>query len=162
MRAGGFRIIWGDPRTPGKLGQGDLAVVELRGSCGMPPGSYRVEREVDSGGKIAETPVENGVVLPFSFVNCANLTRMIGPVLSLEAGAQRDYLYGRAMARVVAHELYHVLLGSRDHGHQGVSKASFTTANLLDELFDFDVSALAKLRQRASEDDTHSEPAIAR
>ena len=55
------------------------------------------------------------------------------------------------MARVVAHELYHVLMGSGDHGHDGVSKATFTTANLLDELFDFDIAALAKLKQRATE-----------
>jgi len=160
MQAGGFRIIWGDPRTPDKTGQANLAVLELRGPCAMPPGGYRVEREVDGGGKIAETPVENGVVLPFSFVNCANLTRMIGPALSLEAAAQRDYLYGRALARVVAHELYHVIMGSRDHGQEGVSKATFTTANLLDELFDFDGAALVKLRQRATEGDFHSEPTV--
>jgi len=55
-------------------------------------------------------------VLPFSWINCANLTRMIGPVLADEAGALRDYLYGRAMARIAAHELYHVMMGSRDHG----------------------------------------------
>jgi len=80
---------------------------------------------------------------------------MVGPVLADEAGAQRDYLYGRAMARVAAHELYHVVIGSRDHGHEGVAKPAFSVGDLLDERFDFDRIALALLRRKAGE----SEPA---
>ena len=76
---------------------------------------------------------------------------MIGPVLGEEAGAQRDFLYGRAMARVIAHELYHVVTGSRDHAREGVAKPKFTVPDLLNEVFEFDHMALAKLRQRAVE-----------
>ena len=151
MQAAGYRVVWGDPRNPDKNGQvSALVVLELRGSCALPPGNYRVERAVDSGASLAATSVSADGVLPFSWVNCANLTRMVGPVLSAEAGAQRDYLYGRAIARVAAHELYHVMMGSREHGHEGVAKASFSAADLLDERFDFDPAALANLRQKAA------------
>lgn len=151
MQAAGYRVIYGDPRTPDKNGQvSSLVVLELHGSCGMPAGNYRVERAVASGASLAETAVSEGVVLPFSRIDCAVLTRLIGPALSEEAGAQRDYLYGRAMARVAAHEVYHVVMGSRDHGRDGVAKPSFSVANLLDEGFDFDRVALAHLRRKAA------------
>src|SRR5580704_6985169 len=152
MLSAGYRVVYGDPRSPDTNAQfSRLVVLDLRGNCGMLPGNYRVERSVASGASLAETSVSSGVVMPFSRVNCANLTRMIGPFLADEAGAQRDYLYGRAMARVAAHELYHVMMGSRDHGHEGVAKASFTVADLLDERFTFDVAALALLRQKAGD-----------
>jgi hypothetical protein len=49
MQAAGYRVVWGDPRTPDKNGPvSALVVLELRGSCGMPPGSYRVERSVEA------------------------------------------------------------------------------------------------------------------
>jgi hypothetical protein len=150
MQSAGYRVVYDDPRNPDRDTQFSmLAVLELRGSCGLPPGNFRVERAVASGASLAETSVSAGVVLPFSRINCANLTRLIGPVLSDEPGAQRDYLYGRALARVAAHELYHVMMGSRDHGHQGIAKPSFSVADLLDERFDFDRVAIALLRQKA-------------
>lgn len=158
MQAAGYRVIYGNPSTPDKDGDVPaLVVLELRGSCGMPAGNQRVERSVASGASLAETAISGGVVLPFSSINCANLTRLIGPVLVDEAGAQRDYLYGRAMARVAAHEIYHVMMGSRDHGHEGVAKPSFSVADLLDERFDFDHVALAHLRQKATDAEPHTD-----
>jgi hypothetical protein len=152
MQAAGYRVVYGDMRTPDTQAMvSALVVLELRGSCGMPPGIYRVERSVASGASLAETAVSSGKVLPFSHIDCANLTRLLGPMLADEAAAQRDYLYGRAMARVAAHELYHVVMGSREHGREGVAKPSFSVADLLDEHFDFDRIALALLRQKASE-----------
>jgi len=152
MQSAGYRVVYGDPRKPDTAaGFSKLVVLELRGNCGMPPGNYRLERAVASGVSLAETSVSSGVVMPFSRINCANLTRTIGPLLADEAGAQRDYFYGRAMARVAAHEIYHVTMGSQDHSHEGVAKPSFTVADLLDERFDFDRVALAHLRQSAAD-----------
>jgi hypothetical protein len=162
MQSAGYRVVYDDPRNPDRDAQFSmLAVLELRGSCGLPPGNFRVERAVASGASLAETSVSAGVVLPFSRINCANLTRLIGPVLSDEPGAQRDYLYGRAMARVAAHELYHVMMGSRDHGRQGIAKPSFSIADLLDERFDFDRVAIALLRQKAVDAEGRAEIADA-
>jgi hypothetical protein len=152
MQAAGYRVVYGDPRNPDTNSRvSTLVVLELRGSCGMPAGNYRIERAVASGASLAETSVSDGVVMPFSYINCANLTRMIGPVLGDEPSAQRDYFYGRAMARVAAHELYHVMMGSRVHGHEGVAKPSFSVADLLNDGFEFDRIALVLLRQKAGE-----------
>jgi len=131
MESAGYRVVYSDPSTPDPNAQySALVVLELHGTCGMPAGNYRLDRAVPSG---------------------ASVTRLIGPLLADEAGAQRDYFYGRAIARVAAHELYHVVMGSRAHCHEGVAKASFSVNDLLDERFDFDRVALARLRQRAAE-----------
>lgn len=159
MQAAGYHVVYADPRSPDPESQySSLAVLELHGTCGMPAGTYRVERAVASGASLAETSVSAGVVLPFSRINCANLTRLIGPVLADESGAQRDFFYGRAMARVAAHEFYHVMMGSRGHEHDGVAKASFSVNDLLDERFAFDATALRALRQRSIEAGTAIAP----
>ena len=167
MESAGYRLVYGDPRAPDPDGHySSLAVLELRGACGMPGANSHVERAVLSGASLAETSVSSGVVLPFSRIDCANLTRLIGPALADEPRAQRDWLYGRAMARLAAHELYHVMMGSRDHCRRGVAKASFSVNDLLDDGFDFDGVALALLRRKAAEGlartDTSGEPAARR
>jgi hypothetical protein len=165
MQAAGYRVVWRDPRAPGATGEtSELVVLDLRGSCALPAGSYRIDRSVDSGASLAETFIGNNGVSPFSWVNCANVTRMIGPALSGEAPAQRDYLYGRAVGRVIAHELYHVMMGSTGHGHDGVAKARFSVANLLNERFEFDSTELAVLRQKAVDAEARAglEPAFGR
>jgi hypothetical protein len=151
MRSAGYRVVYGDPRAPDPEGQySALAVLELRGTCGIPAGNFHAERAVASGASLAETSVSSGVVLPFSRIDCVSLTRLIGPFLD-EPAAQRDYLYGRAMARLAAHEIYHVVIGSREHCRHGVAKASFSVNDLLQEGFDFDGAALALLRSKAAE-----------
>jgi hypothetical protein len=152
MESAGYRVVYSDPRTPDPNAQYSvLAVLELHGACGMPAGNYRVERAVASGASLAKTSVSAGVVMPFSRIDCANVTRLIGPLLADEGGAQRDYFYGRAMARIAAHELYHVMMGTCAHAREGVAKASFTVNDLLDEHFEFDRAALAGLRRKAAE-----------
>jgi hypothetical protein len=69
-------------------------------------------------------------------------------VLSQDAAAQRDYYYGRALARVIAHELYHVLMRTTDHSRNGVSRSCFSTADLVSERFTFEDTVLAQLRPR--------------
>ena len=155
----GYRVVWEDLNHPDRTAPAPtLVLLELRGVCALPAGDEPIEPAVNSGASLAETAISPHGVTPFSWVNCANLTRLIGPELSAEAGAERDYLYGRAMARVVAHEIYHVVTGSRDHGRNGVAKASFSVSDLLEEVFPFDSAELAKLRQKAT-DSTHAEAA---
>jgi hypothetical protein len=59
-------------------------------------------------------------------------------------------LYGRAMGRVLAHELYHMLANQREHVGSGVGKPSFSATDVLGESFAFEESALARFRGPAS------------
>jgi hypothetical protein len=78
-------------------------------------------------------------VLPFSSIDCTALTRALGPVT--------EDVYGRAMARVLAHELYHVLTQTTDHSRTGIAKTCFTTGDLLSSRLDFENNILAQLRR---------------
>ena len=127
MSSPGYRVEWRDSQSADRnVDNAELVVVELRGSCGIPPG--RIEAEPGGGGSLASTHVSGAKVLPFSWVNCENLTRLLAPSLAGEAGAQRDFLYGRALARLLAHELYHVLANTQTAG-QYLSPTPYTVIN---------------------------------
>jgi hypothetical protein len=142
MKTAGYRVQWGDESADSVL-----TVVELNGTCTMPAG-FDAAHGASTGVSLATTNVTDGQVLPFSAVNCAALTRSLAPALLKDAGAQRDFLYGRAMARVVAHELYHILMRTTEHSRSGVARSCFSTDDLLTERFEFESSVLAQMRRK--------------
>jgi len=145
MQSAGYRIEWRDSQTAGAVPSVDqLVVVELRGTCGLSNGTAAAPDDLN---QLAATAITDGHVLPFATVNCASLNHTLGASFATEAGARRDFLYGRAMARVVAHELYHMIVGTKDHTVDGVSKPCFNMTDLTAERFAFEPAVLAKFRQ---------------
>ena len=150
MSQAGYRVEWRSLDSPRGL-DGDasmLAVLELNGTCGLAAGYGAPERQLATNTSLATTSITDGRVMPFSSLNCTALTRNVSAALGQDAGARRDFLYGRAMARVVAHELYHVLMRSAEHARAGVARSCFSTADLLTERFEFEGATLARLRSR--------------
>jgi hypothetical protein len=144
MQTAGFRIVWaaaGDTSPSANA----IAVVELRGACRAPDPSADV-RPVENGASLASTAVDGDQILPFSWINCETLTQMLAPSLASVEPGRKDFLYGRAMARLLAHELYHMLINTRAHGISGIDKASFNANDVLGEVFSFEQSALAEFR----------------
>jgi hypothetical protein len=99
----------------------------------MPAGYAAADDLAPHDKSLATTAITDSRVLPFSTVNCGALTRALQPVLVKEPGAQRDLLYGRALARVIAHELYHALSRTTCHAHSGIAKSAFSRDDLLGE-----------------------------
>jgi hypothetical protein len=150
MTTAGYRIEWRDAQTSRKeTTSSKLLAVELHGACGILAGNRASDFTPVSTrfASFGSTAVSEGRVLPFSSVDCASLNSALAGPLAGEPGARRDYLYGRAVARVLAHEFYHVLLKTSDHSHEGISRASFSVADLLTEHFEFEQSTLARLRR---------------
>jgi len=145
MGSAGYRVEWG-----GESNSDFLVVVQLNGNCALPAGYAGRDTPVTPTRTpvLASTNVTDGRVLPFASVNCAALTRSLSTVLSKDAAAQRDFYYGRALARVIAHELYHILMRTTDHSRNGVSRSCFSTADLVAEHFTFEDTVLAQLRPR--------------
>jgi hypothetical protein len=143
MRAAGYRVEWG-----GESNSDFLVVVELNGNCVLPAGYAGRDVPAATSPALASTNVTDGRVLPFASVNCGALTRSLSTVLSKDAAAQRDFYYGRAMARVIAHELYHIVMRTTDHSRNGVSRSCFSTSDLVTERFVFEDAVLAQLRAR--------------
>ena len=141
MRRAGFQVEW-TMRGADRPDAPFLVVVALDGVCAPTVAGD----EPGAGVSLATTSIVDGRVLPFSTVGCAALGRTLGPALAGQPGAIRDFLFGRAMARVVAHELYHVLAGTTEHTHSGIARSCYKTSDLLAESFDFEPAVLARLR----------------
>lgn len=129
MDRAGFQVQWSDTQPSNAAFIGDLVVVELRGSCAVPTTLIRRSRIVQMG----SSAVADGKVLPFSWVNCTAVAQLIEPYMSRQQAAQRDFVYGRAMARVLAHEFYHVLGRTLAHTATGLTKARLEPGDLLSE-----------------------------
>src|ERR1051326_5393181 len=131
MHRAGYDVSW---RTASQFIDAPfLAIVDFSGSCA--PGSASPFHEET---RLASTSVTDGRVLPFSRIDCAALTRVLGPV--------GEALYGQAMARVLAHELYHVLAQTTHHGRAGIAKPCFRTTDLLAATFEFEENIRVQLR----------------
>jgi hypothetical protein len=151
MLAAGYQVEWRDSQTRLDSTPATLVVLDLHGACSMPVGNSVPDSAASETKTLASTAVSDEAVLPFSSINCAALTRVLTPALAQEGGARRDFLYGRAMARLLAHELYHILANTRHHEREGIAKSHFTFTDLLTERFEFEHTTLAKLQHQSSE-----------
>ncbi len=94
-------------------------------------------------GWLARMHVSGGVVLPFGDVNC-DLVRALmrdGP----NTAQLTDQGFGQALARVLAHELYHFLTQSTEHATQGLEKPSFSRTDLVSDGLRLDHQQLGRL-----------------
>ena len=81
--------------------------------------------------------------MPFVKVNCTALQWFLTSALGSKSNPQ--FFYGRALGRLVAHELYHVAGHTIDHTRIGVTKAAVSVGDLISEQFTFGKAALGKL-----------------
>lgn len=126
----GVRLAWAD-QTSAALGyeaQG-IVVVRLRGDCRIPD----LPMPPDERGPLAWTHISDGAVLPFSEVSCEKVTRAAQTALFGGERARREELMGRALGRVVAHELVHILLRKKGHEARGLFRKGLTARDLIEE-----------------------------
>ncbi|MEJ7604783.1 MAG: hypothetical protein WKF37_00570 [Bryobacteraceae bacterium] len=121
-----------------------IVVVRLEGSCSV--GASPAEPVQARQRRLASAAVSGVSVLPFASIECNNLKRTIASGLSGQKSQVQEQRLGKAMARVLAHELYHILGATRHHHATGVSKACFGSNELLAEDFSLDNLTLAQMR----------------
>src|SRR5580658_8592258 len=81
MQTAGYRLEWRGPQDANIDTSAFLAVVELRGDCEAPSGKPSLGWTLRDTADLASTFVSDGRVLPFSWVNCGNLTKLIASAL---------------------------------------------------------------------------------
>ncbi len=158
MVTAGYRVEWRESRGKFESTAATLVVLQLEGDCAASSGSSAPESAAAESRTLASTAISDGTVLPFSTIHCAPLSRVLWPLVGQEGGARREFLYGRAMARLLAHELYHILVNTRDHDRDGIAKSHFTPADLVTERFAFEHTTLAKMARPAAEFTVDSPP----
>jgi hypothetical protein len=136
----GVDLVWTNAQNSARAER--LVVVTLRGNCEAGAGSSTVFKDKTP---LASTAVTDGKVLPFSWVDCTALNQFLKKELANHSAKERPEIFGRAMGRLLAHEFYHVLTQTEAHTSTGVSKASFSTADLLATFFAFEPDAIAHL-----------------
>jgi len=120
----------------------ELVVVRFRGACNMDPGPPLG----DERGYYAFTYISDGSVLPFSEVECDKVSSSIRPAMSKQQWRKRDSILGRALGRVLAHELFHMLAKSGHHAAEGVTKSALSPAQLISDKLTMSPADLEKLR----------------
>jgi hypothetical protein len=105
----------------------DLVVVRFTGKCVLDPVGYLY----DERGPMAFTYSTDGVVQPFSEVACDKVTSAVRSAMAGGDFAHADVLLGRALGRVLAHEVVHILSKSGAHGHAGVARTALSGSQLI-------------------------------
>jgi hypothetical protein len=145
LKDSGLQLQWRAlARTSGTsdLDEENLVVVRFSGRCILEPNPILY----DERGPLAFTHTSDGTVLPFSEVACDQVTASMRSAMFGGDYAQGDQLLGRALGRVVAHELVHILTDSHDHGREGVARAALSGTQLITPRLPLSPSDLERLR----------------
>lgn len=142
LKQSGVSLRW-RVGIPSQSVGGLLVVVKLVGRCDMDgspaflvPGPLGWAHKVD------------GTILPFSDLDCDNLRGAVQAVAVGQNQVQGNTLLGRAMGRVLAHELYHIVADTADHGDDGVTQAAFTPRELTSGLLELRPSDARAIENR--------------
>ena len=107
---------------------GPMAIIHMRGQCVADPSAAM---RTAAGARLGVTHIADGQILPFADVLCDAVRDFVSPDLRGSSVQNRDDLLGRALGRVLAHELYHILVQTADHGNDGLSRQRQSSADLL-------------------------------
>jgi hypothetical protein len=110
----------------------DLVVFRMRGRCEMDA----FPAMLDERGPFAWAFTADGNVLPFGEVRCDRVRESVKTALRPSDHSRADELFGRALGRVVAHELYHMLANTMSHGKSGVTRDALSARQLVSEKLD--------------------------
>jgi hypothetical protein len=142
LRDSGIQVDW---RDQSRLSPTDsfpnLVVVKFRGKCRMEPVPYLY----DERGPLAFTYSTDGAMLPFSEIECDQVRSSLRTAMWGGDYRRSDLLFGRALARVLAHELYHVLAKTHSHAGQGIAEKSLSGAQLISEVLQLNQAELDQM-----------------
>jgi len=147
MRSSGVQVDW---RLPGEQAfhYETLVIMTFRGSCSFGP---PLRRSYEPG-PYASTKITDGEVQPFGDVDCDRVVAAAGDAMAVDTDYFRgDQLVGRALGRVVAHELVHMLTRSNRHGVEGVAKASLSGRELIADSLALSSPDIERIRKELKE-----------
>jgi hypothetical protein len=127
MKQSGVTFDWRLPSQVEGKSFPNLVVVRFKGKCVLQPVGYLY----DERGPLAFTHSSDGDILPFSEVACDRVAASVRGAMFGGDYAQADLLMGRALGRVVAHELIHILRNSKSHDRDGVAKTALSGVELI-------------------------------
>jgi hypothetical protein len=140
----GLHFAWRSLALHGNEISAELAVIRFKGRCGA---SHLPSAHLHPGA-LGWTHVSDGIILPFSDVDCDRIRAFVQQDLLSFPPPRREGVFARAVARVLAHELYHIFANTARHAACGLGKARYTVQDLLGDEFAFESRESDALRDR--------------
>lgn len=131
-----FNFINPDQAKPPAYFQ-SLVSVRLTGICNIEGNA------IPDKGPLAFAHSSDGRILPFVEVQCDRIRRHVRSAFWGPDCERAVFLYGRALARVVAHELYHVLTGRKEHTSNGLTRPALTGEELISDEYQLEHTAVS-------------------
>lgn len=130
----GLRFEWRNlAESAGHEVSAELAVVTFKGTCD----TANLMTHSRFEGALGWTHVSDGQILPFTDVSCDRVREFIQWGLLTFGAEEREERYGRALGRVLAHELYHIFANTMRHASMGIAKEAYSVQELLSDDFHF-------------------------
>ena len=128
MRESGVELSW---RRASELSASDsfpsVVVVTFHGSCEMNTLAPPLPSQPVA---LGYSHVSGGDVIPFADVECDHVRSSLRSAHA-EFGPGGDVLLGRALGRVLAHELHHIIDHTRAHNQHGLTRKSLCPQDLI-------------------------------
>jgi hypothetical protein len=127
MQPAGLRFDWRSTADAEHAAPAaEIAVARFLGRCD----AGELTSHATSPGPLGWTHVSDGAILHFTDVDCGRLRDFLESGMLHVRLQDRDAVFGRAMGRVLAHEIYHIFANTQRHG-SGLSKAAYSVDDLL-------------------------------
>src|SRR5690349_11329660 len=143
LKSSGLLLDWRLAADASHESFDDLVVVRFKGACKVEPVPY----VYDELGPMAFTYSSDGSVQPFTQVLCDKVAASVRSAMWGEDFQKADLLFGRALGRVLAHELVHMLTGSGAHGREGVARPALSGRELISGSLLLSPADIARLRE---------------
>ncbi len=121
-------------RTEHPVFDSEVIVMRVSGRCELGPMPPLNSHKPDTLGR---TFVTDGQILPFVELDCKQISGALRAKLSGTPAEYRPQVLGRAMGRVLAHEIYHVLSRSSDHSPHGLAAETMNPEQMTCDRLDF-------------------------
>ena len=127
LRAAGLNLDWRLRDQTSGESYPNLVVMTFNGTCKFDP----APRVYDESGPLASTKTTNHVIQSFGQVDCDHVIGTARSAMASLDYKHGDLLVGRALGRVVTHEIVHMLTHSAEHGRDGVFEAALSGKQLI-------------------------------
>ena len=144
MSPSGLAFQWSSlAESRGNEVSAHVAVIHFSGHCGVVNSATLNSQS----GALGWTDMTDGAILPFSDIDCDRIEALLRANLIAKPKQEQEEVLGRAVGRVLAHELYHILVSTARHSSQGVAKPSYSAQDLLSKSLQFEQKESDELRR---------------
>jgi len=140
-----IQVVWRTQNREQREETGRLVVGSFDGDCSV-ENLPTYTSPLAKTATLAESSMSGGRVIPYFTVDCARVIRTLSPTLEHLSVPFRSAVLGRALARVIAHEIYHIVADTIDHEESGLSKAQLSLEDLIATKFSLSPGSLRRIR----------------